>query len=260
MSLSGKTILLTRQPEQSGDLLRDIEDRGGCALLFPTIRIVPPESWSACDLALDRLASYDGFVFTSPNAVGRFLTRASERGVDLAALRTRPLWAVGEKTAGELRAHALEVEPLPEEYTGASLAARIRAKTVIPGRLLVPRGDLASEALPGELRGNGFAVDAVVVYRTVPPSGQDAGELRAKLRSGVIDVVTFFSPSAARNFAAVFRGDALASILSRSVVAVIGPVTRDAVRALGVEPAVVAERSTARGLVDAIEQHFTGSS
>jgi len=260
MSLSGKTVLLTRQPEQSGELLRGIEDRGGCALLFPTIRIVPPESWSACDLALERLTSYDGFVFTSPNAVDRFLKRAGERGVDLAPLRMRPLWAVGERTAGELRASALEAEPLPEEYTGASLAASIRAKTVVPGRLLVPRGDLASEALPGELRSSGFTVDAVVFYRTVPPSGQEAGEIRAKLMGGVIDVVTFFSPSAARNFAAVFQGDAFAWILSRSVVAVIGPVTRDAVRALGVEPAVVAGRSTAGGLIDAIEQYFTGSS
>ena len=101
-------------------------------------------------------------------------------------------------------------------------------------------------------------VEPVVVYRTVPPSQDDAGDLRSRLASGQIDVVTFFSPSAARNFAAAFAEEQFSSVLSRSVVAVIGPVTREAVRALGLEPAVVASVASSRGMVDAIEQHFAG--
>jgi len=259
MSLSGKTILLTRQPEQAGDLIRDIEDRGGHALLFPTIQVVPPESWSACDRALDNLDRYDGYVFTSSNAVTRFLRRAGERGIDLGPIRARPIWALGESTAATLAAHTLATEALPEAFTGTALARRIGQEGVAPGRLLVPQGDLASDELGSQLRASGWTVDAVVVYRTVVPSVLEAGEIRSQLSEGRVDVVTFFSPSAARNFAALVGGGSLASILSRVVVAVIGPTTRNAVRALGVEPAVVAELSTARGVLDAIEQHFAGS-
>ena len=258
MSLSGKTILLTRQPEQAGDLIRDIEDRGGRALLFPTIQIVPPESWLACDRALDTLDRYDGYVFTSANAVTRFLGRAADRGIDLGPIRARPVWALGEKTAATLAAQALVTEALPEAFTGTALARRIGQRGMAPGRLLVPQGELASGELSRQLRASGWTVDTVIVYRTVSPSVHEAEEIRTQLTRGHVDVVTFFSPSAARNFAVLVGEGSLVSVLSRVVVAVIGPTTGNAVRALGVEPAVVPERSTARGLLEAIEQHFAG--
>jgi uroporphyrinogen-III synthase len=259
MRLGGKTVLVTRQPEQAGELRGDIERRGGRAVLFPTVRILPPLSWSACDAALTVIDRFDGLVFTSPNAVRRFLDRAREQGIDSALMARRRVWAVGERTAEELTAHAIGVQPLPEQYTGASLAEHVAATATTGSRLLLPQGDLASEELAGRLRGSGLTVETVVVYRTTAPSGRDVGEIHAQLAAGRIDAVTFLSPSSARNFAALFQGESLAAVLSRAVVAVIGPVTRDALRELGVEPAVVAEVSTARGLVDALERYFEGS-
>ena len=260
MTLRGKTILLTRQPAQAGEILHEIQTRGGRALLLPTIEIVPPESWIACDRALDRLDTYDGFVFTSVNAVRWFLERASERGIDFDALGSRPVWAVGEKTAYELLSHGVKTEPLPDAFTGASLVDRIRGLALLPRRLLIPQGELAGDALSAELEAIGVTAETVVVYRTVPGTGQEAGEIRSQLSAGEIDVVIFFSPSAARNFAALFEGETLSDILSGCVVAVIGPTTRNALGELGVEPAVVAERSTVQGMVDAVEQYFSGSS
>jgi len=258
MSLHGKTILLTRQPEQAGELVREIEARGGSALLFPTIRIVPPDSWQKCDEALERLSVFDGIVFTSPNAVTQFIRRAGERGLAPAALEGFPLWAVGETTAGALGAYGLHPTALPDRSTGRSLATLIGGEPGGGRELLLPRGDLASEQIVDDLRSYGYVVEPVVVYRTVPPSHEDAGDLHSRLALGQIDVVTFFSPSAARNFATTFGQEEFSSVLSRSAVAVIGPVTRDAVRALGLEPVVVASVASSRGMVDAIEQYFAG--
>ena len=260
MTLHGRTILLTRQPEQAEEILGEIEARGGRALLFPTIEIVPPESWLGCDHALDHLGGYDGFIFTSVNAVSGFLERAIQRGVGPAVIGPRPVWAVGERTAKELIARGVAPEALPETFTGSSVAQQIRALAQPPRRLLLPQGELAGDALARELSAGGITVETVVVYRTVPASGRDPGEIRSKLSAGEIDVVAFFSPSAARNFAALFVREALSAVLSRSIVAVIGPTTGNALRELGVEPTVVAERSTARGIIDAIDQHFAGSS
>ena len=51
--LSGITVLVTRAAHQAGDLVRAIEERGGKAAVLPTIDILPPASWSACDEAID---------------------------------------------------------------------------------------------------------------------------------------------------------------------------------------------------------------
>ena len=58
MSLRNKTILVTRQEEQSREFVTAIEQRGGSALLFPMIRIMDPDSWVACDAAIERLDSH----------------------------------------------------------------------------------------------------------------------------------------------------------------------------------------------------------
>ena len=259
MSLADKTVLVTRQPEQAGELCRDIERRGGRAVPFPTVLIVSPLSWSGCDGALAAIDRYDGILFTSPNAVRRFLDRAHERGVDSLLIGQRRVWAVGEKTADALQARGIGVQSLPEQFTGASLAEHVVATAAEGSQFLLPQGDLASEDLAARLRDAGFTVDAVVVYRTVAPSGRDVRDLRAQLAAGLIDAVTFLSPSSARNFVALFGGEPLAAVLRRAVVAVIGPVTQNALRELGVEPAVVAEVSTSGGLVDALERYFEGS-
>jgi uroporphyrinogen-III synthase len=69
MSLQNKTILITRQREQSKEFIAEVEKRGGHAVVFPLIRITEPDSWESCDTALQRLGEYDGLILTSENGV-----------------------------------------------------------------------------------------------------------------------------------------------------------------------------------------------
>jgi uroporphyrinogen III methyltransferase/synthase len=100
-------------------------------------------------------------------------------------------------------------------------------------------------------------VTDVVAYRTVLEDVQREGDpdVYRMLLDGEIDVVTFTSPSAVRNFAAIYGTEQTVDLLSRTVVAAIGPVTAEAAHQIGVEVAVQPKSSTIAALVDAIAAH-----
>jgi uroporphyrinogen-III synthase len=74
-----------------------------------------------------------------------------------------------------------------------------------------------------------------------------------------IDVVTFTSPSAVRNFAAIYGTEQTVDLLSHTIVAAIGPVTADAATRLGLAVAVQPSTSSIAALVDAIAAHLSRS-
>ena len=87
MNLSGKTILVTRAAHQAASAVRIIERHGGTAIVFPTIEILPPPSWDACDRTLNILHMYDGIIFTSTNGVEFFFQRYQERNISVGDLK-----------------------------------------------------------------------------------------------------------------------------------------------------------------------------
>jgi uroporphyrinogen-III synthase len=87
---------------------------------------------------------------------------------------------------------------------------------------------------------------------------QDGGpDIYRMLLDGRIDVVTFTSPSAVRNFSAIYGAEQTIDLLKNTVVAAIGPVTADAATQLGLAVTVVPGVSTIPALVDAIAMHLT---
>ena len=254
--LHNRTILITRRREQSGELQAALEAYGARVVFLPTIQVIPPESWEACDAALERLRSYDLLVFASVNAVTFFLHRCVARGVSPATLADLELAAVGQKTGAELERLKLRPQHVPEEYSTASLMEYFRKLGLRGRRILVPRGNLGKQELVEGMRSLGAEVDAVTVYRTVTPDLPDAEGVVRRIFHGEIDVVTFASPSAVNNFSAALPAGVLIEILARTRTAVIGPTTAAAVRSLGLEPDIVAAESSARGLAGAIADYY----
>ena len=93
-----------------------------------------------------------------------------------------------------------------------------------------------------------------MAYRTLL-GDEDASDIRKRLTTGAIDVVTFASSSTVRNLCQSLGSDARA-LLGGTLVACIGPVTAGTARELGIEPAVVAAEHTILGLVAAIREHL----
>jgi uroporphyrinogen III methyltransferase/synthase len=104
-------------------------------------------------------------------------------------------------------------------------------------------------------------VTDVIAYRTVLDELQREGDpdVYGMMLDGRIDVVTFTSASAVRNFVKVYGADQVADLLRTTTVAVIGPVTGDAARQAGITVSVQPASYTIGGLVDAIAAHVAGA-
>jgi len=125
--------------------------------------------------------------------------------------------------------------------------------------VLVPKADIGRDVLAEGLRDGGALVTDVVAYRTVLEDAQqdDGPDVYRMLLDDAIDVVTFTSPSAVRNFAEIYGKEQTIDLLSRTVVAAIGPVTSEAAHHLGIEVTVQPTVSTIAALVDAIAMHVS---
>jgi uroporphyrinogen III methyltransferase/synthase len=254
--LADKTVVVTRSREQAGSMTQMLERLGAEVLLFPTIALVDPEDWSAADRAIRRLGTYDWCVFTSTNAVDRFLDRLGAHHMDARAFCDVSVAAVGPTTAEHLAERGLYADVMPHEHVAEAAAEALVAAGVDTGtRVLLPRAQVAREVLPDLLRAAGAAVDVAPVYRNVRGSGDPAALER--LRDGAVDVVTFTSSSTVANFVEIVAEGGGDVSLNGIHVASIGPVTTKTAESLGLSVDIQPEEYTVEALVRAIEETFT---
>lgn len=256
LPLAGRRIVVTRAPEQAGELARLLEAHGAEVLLCPLVAFERPEDPGALDGALGRLGEFDWLLFTSQNAVRFFEERRRELGIPLEWGRPR-VAAVGPATAKAARELGYGVECVAEEATGRGLAEGLGEK-VAGRRVLLPRSDRARADLPEMLRGAGARVTDVVAYRTVPPGPEGAAALE-RIRAGQVDAVALASPSAFERLAEQLGMGALGEMTRRVALAAIGPVTAAAIRQAGLPVAVVPAKPSAEAFVEALAAHFAGA-
>jgi uroporphyrinogen III methyltransferase/synthase len=231
---------------------------------FPVIALVPPRSWAPADRALRALGdrapggtpAYSWVAFLSANGVERFLGRIRARDGGRGLLRACRLAAIGPATARVLRARGLRPDVVATAATSEGLVRALRGRIGAGDRVLLPRTDIGREVLPEALRRCGAAVDEVTVYRTVPARGRGAAAMRAALRSGGVDVVTFASARTARNFAEAMGRGTLRRMAPGVRIASIGPVTSEACRSAGLPVHVEATQPSFPALVRAVAALF----
>jgi uroporphyrinogen III methyltransferase/synthase len=253
--LAGRRIVITRAPEQAEELIGRLENAGAQVLLLPMVRFAALEDTSELDGLIAGLGAFDWVIFTSANAVRFFLARCRELG-------RRPLMGhlqiavVGAATRAALKAEGLAAAFVPREFSGTALAADL-APQVAGKKVLLPRSDRAGEELPDALRTAGVVATVVVAYRTAEPESIDGAILDA-LRLGEADAITFFSPSAFRNFEHAVGVEGAQEIGSRVAFAAVGPTTAAAIRASGIKVGVESSNATSEELEKALERHFAG--
>ena len=248
MPLRGKRILVTRAQAQAHDLEARLQALGAVPLSFPTIHITPPgDDYAGLDTALRELATFDWVVFTSVNGVHHVWQRLAVLGLDGHVFARLQLAAIGPATAAELAARGLQSVVVPKRFVAEALLE------VIPEpagkRFLLPRAALARDTLRTGLQHAGAQVVEVPAYDTVLP--EPASETLAEIEAGV-DVLTFTASSTVRNFVAQLGQARARSLADRAKVAVIGPITAETARDLGLRVDVVASEYTIGGLVAAL--------
>ena len=257
--LFGKRILVTRPKDQSMALVEQLEALGAEAIEAPMIRILPPEDFGPLDEACARAGEFDWIIFSSANAVEAFMARLLAGPKDLRALGGARLCGVGPATAELLADYGLKVELTPPEYRAEAVLRALSERGTVKGlKILLPRADIGRELLAEELGTLGADVTEVVAYRTIAVEADREGEpdIYHMLLEHRIDVVTFTSASAVRNFVRILGAEPAADLLGSTVVACIGPVTAEAASQSNIKTTIQPANYTIPALVNAIAVHY----
>lgn len=251
MPLFGRTIVVTRSRAAASEFATALRRLGAEVVEFPTIETVPPSSYAVLDRAIKRIASFDWIIFTSATGVESFVERLKSRGGDIRDLGRASIAAIGPATAARLADYALRVTAMPEEYRAEQIATAIGIKRIRGKRFLIPRAEIAREALPEILRDKG-AKEVVVApaYRTVKPKGAQIERMRELIASGAIDLVTFTSSSTVTNFC-----ELIGAPVKGVRAAAIGPITATTAQEKGFEVVVRPKSYTIEGLVEGIAKY-----
>jgi uroporphyrinogen III methyltransferase/synthase len=251
--LHGRRVLITRARHQVDPFRRELVDLGASVIEIPTIQIESMPMDDQVTKAILHLERTALVIFASANAVTIFFQMLLTSGSDARAFHGSKLCAIGQETAESLKAHGLRPELITSEYTAEGLAKALEGWEMNGLRVLVPRAEVARDALPSLLANRGAEVEILPVYRaTCPPEAGDA--LMRLFNNEGVDVITFTSSSTVSNFVRAFPEDRLPAVLGDAEVACMGPVTADTARKLGLPVAIVAREYTTHGLVQAIAE------
>jgi uroporphyrinogen-III synthase len=223
----------------------------------PAVEIAPLPLSAAGRRHLAALATYDGLLFTSANAVRAFaglLERREKTRLqippdsplskggkacenNLSAVGGLPsgvsVYAVGPRTAEAARAQGWAVGGTATEFRAEGLA-RLLGRSARGKRFLFPRAAAGRDVLVDALTRAGAAVDLWPVYRT--RAVRLPAAVREKLLEGGFDAVTFTSSSTVDAVMGQIPAGRRKKIFSTTRAASIGPITSRTLRAHGLRP------------------------
>ena len=235
-------VLVTR--EDPTPLAEAVVIAGGEPVLLPLLQT----RWLAWSLPMGRvLDDYEWVAFTSVRGL-ETVARAAEKFGWSWPPEARAA-AVGDRTSCELQAQGWMPECVAPEGSAQSLVDALRTAGVFGAQILLPCSALAEPTLADGLRQAGASVDVVATY-TMEPVWAGSPEhlalmgrdLRDALARGCI--VSCASTSAVRALVDLAGAAGVLDALRRGRIAVLGPTTAAAARALGLQ----AEESDGRSL------------
>ncbi len=242
--LQGVGVLVTRPLAQSTELVAAIQSRGGNAICFPVIEIVPRD---AAEIAADAsgLPQPDIVIFVSSNAVAHGLSYAE--GASIAA--------IGPATAGAIRSAGQFVEIEPDKgHDSESLLATPALENVAGKEIRIIHGGDGRALLADTLRERGATVNYLAVYdrRPVSISPASLAEFETLWQSGKIDVITVMSIETLKNLLTALPKSCLQEFENVSLVTPAARVIKEALDRYPASRTILASGTQATEMVDAI--------
>jgi uroporphyrinogen III methyltransferase/synthase len=257
--LQGRSVAVACSPEKSARLLEGLREMGARVERLPVIAIHELEDQGALDAALLNRDCYSWIIFTSSYGALVFARRMQAMGLAGELARLKNICAVGPGTAATLRESGMNVSLIPDEFVAEgvlhSLASRHGGLQGLAGlRILLPRAREARDVLPRELTAAGARVDVIPCYETV--RGKIDPATRSNLLAHPPDLLVFTSSSTVRNFVGILGRESAGSLLTRAVVASLGPITADSLKSYGKEAEVLPHENSIPALLEAIRAYF----
>ncbi len=229
-------VLITRPAAQAVQCVNIFSSAGLAPYVLPMIETNPrTPAFNHND--------YDICIFTSPTAVAAFDQYAEK-------VRHAKFIAVGEATAIEVERHfGVNRRDIlvPERYYAEEIAPLL-AKIPLQGKLVISPGAKSRIKDIGEFfQGSGARFEAPVTYETKAVM-YDKGLVKSFLINYNIEVVTFFSPSAAEAFFSQTELPPGIKVVS------IGTTTEKSLEVRGIK-ADIPEKATAESMAELIAQY-----
>ncbi len=263
--LFGKRVVVTRVQSANNALADHLAELGADVVPFPTVSIAPPRDREAFDRALAGIGDHDGVIVTSSAGVDAMATGLARLGLDARALAGRRLAVVGAATAAACERVGLRADVIGTPATSEGLVQTLADLGLLSQRWLHVRAEQGRDVLGTAIAAAGGRYVLAVAYRSESAVVPEPliRSLRSRADGGEgIDGVCFASGQAARNFLAIVGqafGPANAhSLLAAARIAVLGPVTADAVRGLGLPVHAIATSANELALADAMRDALIG--
>jgi uroporphyrinogen III methyltransferase/synthase len=257
--LLGRTVLVACSEKKRMELAAGLESFGATIYSLPLIELREIEDKRMLDQAISAINKYSWIIFTSAYGVSFFARRLEE----LEKARSSPMpkiCAIGPATAKAAKDSGFEVALMPDKFVAEgiveALARHVGGLPLIAGhRILLPRAQEAREVLPDALIAAGALVDVVPCYRNVLGEIED-GKLQL-LREANPDLIVFTSSSTVRNLVDILGQEDGKKMLQKSIVAVLGPITRSTAQSFGKSAEIVPKESTITSLLEEIYSYYS---
>ena len=242
-------MLVTRPAGQGDALCRALAEAGFVAHSQPLLELsalpsLPPGERRHL-LGLDR---YRHIVFVSGNAVRFGMALIEElwprlpEGINW--------YAVGEATAGLLRAHGVEVFTPGDDMTSEGLLALPRLQRVAGDRVLIVKGQGGRSTLREELSRRGARVEELACYRrSCPPLAP--GELADRLQRWGIGVILLSSGEGLANLLALLAPEEFSKLRHVALIVPSGRVA-EAARQAGFDCVITADNASDAAMLSAL--------
>ena len=255
LPLRNKTIVITRTVEQSKESSEIFRQLGANVIIFPTLDIVPPQSWKEFDEVVKSKTKIDFIIFTSAHAVKMFLKRLEELRIKIDFNKLK-IVAVGNKTASVCDKNKIPVHIIPKRFSAAGVVEELSNFDLNGKSIFIPRSAIGREELPGSLEQLGAIIKTVPVYNVSLPSADKIAPNIDELKNNKPDVFVFTSPSTFENYLQILNIKDPVAYFSQFNVAAIGPTTKTAIENKSVHVNIMPDEYTIDGLANAIIEFY----
>jgi len=250
--LENKVIISTRPPDSDGKLIDLLHEADANYVSLPMIAIERNMLSEEEKESLIHIEQFDWIVFTSINGVRVFFEYLEILSPKRSFPRHIQTATVGHITKEVLQKNGINPSLVSSGKTATDLLIQLLA--VIPKdtypKILLPLGNLAGEVLEEGLVVNA-EITRINIYKTIAPKFVDM-QIIHEIKEDCYDMILLASPSAFENLKKYLTSSQLVNLK----LACIGPITEKAVTDSGVNPKIVAERSTAVGLFESVKNYF----
>jgi len=245
MMFLNKKFLILRPNEHIDNSVKLIKEKGGIAIVIPSIRIIPTNDWSIVDIHIKKLFEgfYDWLIFTSPNGVEIVMKHILDINLNPKNIKSK-IAVIGPSTLQKLKNYGLRADKIPSSFISESLANVLgNVKNL---NILILRSSIGRKTIVDILQLRGANVVDIPVYDV------QVIDISKELEKIIyeIDYVLLTSSSIAKSFFSSIK-----TIPNHLKIACIGPITARTVISMGFKVDIVAKEHTFEGLIKEVEEY-----